>query len=80
MISSDGVNDVRPSGYDDQDLPHPVHLVGIVQMGLWLVDNMRLDDLRTECERQSRWSFLFTMSTLRFVDATSSLVNPVAIF
>lgn len=80
MISSDGINDVQPSGFDDVDLPLPLHTVAIVAMGLWLVDNMLLSELSKVCARQRRWEFLFTMSTLRFVGATSSLVNPVAIF
>jgi kynurenine formamidase len=80
LLSSDGINDVQPSGFDSVDLPLPVHTVGIVAMGLWLVDNMLLSELSRACARQKRWEFFFTMSTLRFVGSTSSLVNPVAIF
>lgn len=80
MLSSDGINDVQPSGFDDVDLPLPLHTVAIVAMGLWLVDNMLLSELARTCGGLGRWEFFLTMSTLRFVGATSSLVNPVAVF
>lgn len=80
MISADSINDVQPSGFDRVELMAPIHSVGLVAMGLWLVDNMALDDVAETCARLNRWDFLFSMSVLRVVGATSSPVNPVAIF
>ena len=42
VIGSDTSQEVVPSGYDDPTLP--VHAVGIVAMGLCLVDNLDLED------------------------------------
>lgn len=80
MISCDSINDVQPSGYSKAELLAPIHAVGISAMGLWLVDNMALDDLGETCARLNRWEFMFSMSVLRVVGATSSPVNPVALF
>ena len=56
MLISDVANDVRPSPY--QQLPHPIHIIGIVAMGLWLVDNALLEPLLQECQRTGRYEFL----------------------
>jgi kynurenine formamidase len=95
LLSGDNINDVQPSGFSSDDsaevevggthltvheLLIPVHAVALTAMGLWLVDNMVLAELRDVCAQYGRWEFLFTMSTLRIVGATSSPVNPVAIF
>lgn len=80
IISSDSINDVQPSGYDNPDLLAPIHAVGIVAMGLCLIDNMELDELAEVCQRLERWEFLFAMTNLRIVGSTSSPVNPIAIF
>lgn len=58
----------------------PVHAVGIVAMGLWLVDNCDLEALHAACTRLDRWSFLFVLSPLRVVGGTGSPANPLAIF
>src|SRR5262249_10868587 len=83
VIGCDTANDTLPSGYgqgpEEPKLREPVHGIGLVAMGLWLIDNMVLTDLRETCVRKKRYEFFFTMPTLRFVGSTSSLVNPVAI-
>jgi kynurenine formamidase len=80
VVSSDSDNDVKPSGYDDPSLYVPIHAVGMVAMGLCLVDNLALTDLVALCRRTGRWEFFFVLQGLRVVGGTSSLVNPVAIF
>ena len=71
---------MQPSGFDGPDLFRPVHTVGLVAMGLWLIDNMELTDLADTCARLGRWEFLFAMLPWRMVGVTSSATNPVAIF
>ena len=77
-LGSDSAQDLFPSGY--RGLRAPLHQVGIVAMGLWLIDNCNLEDLAAACERYGRWEFMFTMGPLRIVNGTGSPVNPIAIF
>ena len=78
IIVSDASHDVVPSGYSSMALP--VHLVGIVAMGLWLIDAANLEKLVGACRDLKRWEFMFTMAPLRLHNATGSPVNPLAIF
>ena len=78
MLGSDTHNDLTPSGYPN--LPLPVHVVGIVAMGLWLIDNCNLEELAQACAARQRWEFLLTIAPLRLQNVTGSPVNPLAIF
>ena len=78
VIGSDTSQEVFPSGYDDPVLP--VHVVGIVAMGLWLLDNLDLEDATAVCERLGRWDFQFAMHPLLIEGGTGSPVNPIATF
>jgi kynurenine formamidase len=78
VLGSDTGNDVQPTGYDR--FTNPVHQVGIVALGLWILDNAWLDDLALACRERGRWQFLFSLLPLRIPNATGSPVNPVAIF
>ncbi|WP_329108780.1 hypothetical protein OG792_09085 [Micromonospora sp. NBC_01699] len=69
-----------PSGFDTLDLIRPIHVVSLVALGLWLIDNMQLAELAGVCAAEKRWEFLFTMLPWRFVGVTSSATNPVAMF
>lgn len=77
-IAADVPQDVVPSGYPNIYLP--VHSVGIVAMGLWLIDNCQLEDLAAACERSERWEFQLTIAPLRLDGVTGSPVNPIALF
>ena len=59
--------------------PFPVHQIGIVAMGLPLIDNVRLAPLGERCAESGRWEFLFTMAPLRIPKGTGCPVNPVAV-
>jgi kynurenine formamidase len=78
VLGSDSAQDLYPSGY--RHLRAPVHQVGIVAMGLWLVDNCDLEALGEACRRLQRWEFLLTLAPLRLTNATGSPVNPIAVF
>jgi kynurenine formamidase len=78
MLGSDTGNDVQPTGYER--FSNPVHQIGIVRLGLWILDNAWLDELAEACRARKRWEFLFTILPLRIPNATGSPVNPVAIF
>lgn len=78
MLGSDVPNDVSPSGYPQ--LKIPVHQVGLVAMGLWLIDNLNLEELTVACQRYQRWEFMAMVSPLRIANGTGSPVNPIAVF
>lgn len=78
IIGSDTSQEVVPSGYSDPVLP--VHVVGIVAMGLWLVDNLDLEDAYAACTELGRWDFHLSMHPLLIEGGTGSPVNPIATF
>ncbi len=78
IIVADASHDADPSGYPTIGLP--VHRVGIVAMGLWLIDAANFEELVKVCRNLNRWEFMFNVAPLRFKNATGSPVNPLAIF
>jgi kynurenine formamidase len=78
LIASDTSQEVVPSGYTNPGLP--VHKVGIVAMGLWLLDNADLEDAAAMCVELKRWEFLLVNAPLRIDGGTGSPLNPLAIF
>ena len=78
MLASDVAQDPTPTGY--RTVHMPIHMVGIVAMGLWLIDNCQLEDLAATCARLGRWEFQFTLAPIRFQGVTGSPVNPLAVF
>jgi kynurenine formamidase len=77
VLVSDVGQDVMPSGYDG--MPTPIHAVGIVAMGLWLLDNASLGALTQACRERGTWEFLFLCAPLRLKGLTGSPVTPVAV-
>jgi kynurenine formamidase len=77
-LGSDVPQEVRPSGYPG--LYMPLHAIGIVAMGLWLIDNCQLEDLGVACAEEGKWEFFLSVAPLRLTGATGSPVNPVAVF
>jgi kynurenine formamidase len=78
IIGADTAQDVIPSGYDNVRIP--VHSLGLVAMGLYMIDNMNLEDLAAKCVAAGRDTFEFITTTIPFVGATGSPVNPLAVF
>ena len=78
VLGSDTGNDVMPSQY--ASMSNPIHQVGIVAMGLWILDNPNLEDLAAACRERNRWEFMLAINPLRLFNATGSPVNPIAIF
>jgi kynurenine formamidase len=78
LIATDTATDMSPSGYPA--VRNPVHLVGIVAMGLWIVDNCNLERLAAACAELGRYEFMLVVAPLSFEGATGSPVNPLAIF
>ncbi len=77
-LGSDGISDVIPSRVAGQMMP--IHSVGIVAIGLHLLDNLDLDELAAVCAAERRYAFLLTIAPLILLRGTGSPVNPIAIF
>jgi kynurenine formamidase len=78
LIGADTAQDVIPSGYDSVRIP--VHSIGLVAMGLYMIDNMNLEGLADTCLALGRDTFELVLTTLPFIGATGSPVNPLAVF
>ena len=80
LVGCDSINDAVPSGGGGHGFDLPIHLVGLVAMGLWLLDNCDFEELAATCGDLRRWEFMFSVLPLRLAGATGSPVNPVALF
>ena len=78
MIGTDTHNDVHPAPYPS--MGNSFHVVCLVAMGLWLIDNANLEELAQTAARLNRWEFLLTVAPLRLKNVTGSPVNPIAVF
>lgn len=78
LIGADTAQDVQPCGYPS--FRSPVHAIGIVAMGLWLLDDCDLEPLAETCVRLGRSEFMLQVNPLRLSGATGSPVNPIALF
>jgi kynurenine formamidase len=78
VLGSDGISDPMPFVGTPQ-WPFPIHQIGIVAMGLHLIDNVRLAALGARCASLGQWEFLFVMAPLRIPKGTGCPVNPVAV-
>jgi len=78
VVGGDAAQDAVPSGYEDIHMP--LHSIGMVAMGLCLIDNLQFEDLIPVCDEKKRWSFLFILAPLRIRYGTGSPATPLAIF
>jgi len=78
LLGTDTGNDVMPAPYPN--VIQPIHQVGIVAMGLWILDNANLEDLAKACAIRDKWEFALSIGTLKLTNTTGSPVNPIAIF
>jgi kynurenine formamidase len=77
LLCGDGISDHLPPRPGQWSFP--VHQIGIVGMGLHLIDNVRMDTLVAACRAEHRYAFLFTAAPLRIPGGTGSPINPVAV-
>jgi len=77
-IGHDGPQDLVPAPYPN--LHVPMHAIGIVAMGLWLIDNLDLETLSSTTARLGRYEFCFMLSAMLMQGATGAPVNPLALF
>jgi kynurenine formamidase len=77
VVASDAAHDAVPSGL--ARVPMPIHAIGLVAMGLCLIDNADFEALTGACAARDRWTCLFIVAPLRWVGASGSPVNPIAV-
>jgi hypothetical protein len=77
VLVSDVGQGVAPS---EVSIPEPIHFIGVVAMGMWLVDNADLGALAQVCRQQGRYEFLSVLAPLALTHATASPINPIALF
>ena len=77
VVVSDVITDVVPSGYE---IMLPIHVVGLVGMGMWLVDNAELSSLARLCQSLGRYAFHTSIAPLPLRNATGCPVNPIVTF
>lgn len=80
VLSSDSDSDVHPPAAGFSRWTEPVHMVAIPYLGMALLDNTELGALADACRSEMRWAFFVTVAPWRFKGATSSAVNPLAMF
>jgi kynurenine formamidase len=61
-------------------IPMPLHMIGLVAMGLVMLDNPDVEVLAEAARTAGRSEFLLTCSPLRIPGGTGSAVNPIAVF
>jgi len=66
--------------YPSKAVPLPLHQIGLVAMGLVLLDCPRLAELVAACEETGRREFMLTVAPLRLRGATGSPANPLCLF
>ena len=72
------IGDARPAL--DPGAPAPLHKIGLVRLGMPLIDAANVEDLATACAELSRYSFLLAVAPPRIHGLTGVPVNPLAIF
>ncbi len=71
------VFEVFPTEYED--LPLPVHLLHLVEMGLTQGQNWDLEALAADCAEDGQYDFLLTATPEPFVAGLGAPVAPVAV-
>jgi kynurenine formamidase len=66
--------------YPSAVMPVPLHQIGLVAMGLVLLDSPRLTPLMARSAELGRSTFLLTVAPLPVPGGTGSPVNPIAVF
>jgi kynurenine formamidase len=66
--------------YPSARVPLPLHQIGLVSMGLVLLDNPLLTDLTATCAELGTSAFMVVASPLRLPGGTGSPVNPLCLF
>ncbi len=78
LLVGDALNDVKPSGVDGFDWP--IHQIGLVNMGLPMVDNGYMEDAARVAQELGRWEFMVSWQILEIPGGTGTPFNGLATF
>jgi kynurenine formamidase len=79
-VGNDAAHDPFPTGFAWSGHYLPFHDVGIISMGLWLIDWCDLEGLAATCAKLGRFEFQVVVAPLRLQGCSGCPVNPIAIF
>jgi kynurenine formamidase len=77
-VFSGDCSEKMPSPYPR--LPLPLHQIGLVAMGLVLLDNTDVSEIGRIGAESGRYTFMLTCAPLRLARATGSHTNPLALY
>ncbi|MFZ1426507.1 MAG: cyclase family protein [Geminicoccaceae bacterium] len=80
VLSNDSDSDIHPAPPGFERWTEAMHMVALPYLGLPLLDNADLETLSRVCAEEQRWEFFVSVAPWRFKGATSSPVNPLAVF
>lgn len=79
-VSVYGGDCIEKLPYPSAQFPSALHMIGLVSMGLPILDWPSLTELAATCERLRRWDYLLTTAPLRLPGGTAAPVNPLCLF
>jgi kynurenine formamidase len=79
-LGHDGDGDVHPAQPGLARWTEPVHMLAIPYLGMPLICASDLEAISAACAEEGRWYYFLAVAPWRFAGATSSPVNPLAIF
>ena len=77
-LGCDCGNEASPSPVSGLSIP--LHALAVAAMGMPLLDNLDLEEAAREAAARERPTFLFVAAPPRIRGATSTLINPLAVF
>jgi kynurenine formamidase len=80
QVSVYGGDCIEKLPYPSKRFTSAMHMIGLVSMGLPILDWPGLVELARTCERLGRWDYALTTAPLRLVGGTASPVNPLCLF
>jgi kynurenine formamidase len=66
--------------YPNTRVPLPLYMIGLVAMGLVMLDITDMERLSEACRRNGRYEFLLSVAPLALPRGTGSPVNPIVVF
>ncbi|HEU4627018.1 MAG TPA: cyclase family protein [Steroidobacteraceae bacterium] len=80
QVSVYGGDCIEKLPYPSKRFTSAMHMIGLVAMGLPILDWPSLTELAQTCERLGRWEYLLTTAPLRIPGATAAPINPLCLF
>jgi len=79
-VSVYGGDCIEKLPYPSEVFTSPLHMIGLVAMGMPILDWPALTELAETCRKLNRWDYLLTTAPLRLPGGTASPINPLCTF